>query len=285
MLLAGICISAATVAPSQPPTANPLQFEAASIRPDNSGQQEPPSLPLTPDDSYPTPSTLFHADLTVDSYITFAYRIWETPNIRHDLLAGQPSWVGDQRYRIEARMPPNTTKDQIRQMMQSLLAERFGLKVHFQSRETPVLALTLAKPGVLGPKLRRHQDGPACSQSEAQDPAVFPPICGDTEMKSDGQLAVVAARDVAIDKLASFLGTFGPLNGEFARQVVDQTGLEGHYDYTIGFARKASSDAADTDTGPSLLEAVHDQLGMKLTPTRAVLQQLVIDHIERPSAN
>ena len=104
-------------------------------------------------------------------------------------------------------------------------------------------------------------------------------------MKSDGPLAVVGARNVTLDKLASFLGTYGALNDEFAREVVDETGLQGYYDYTVEFARKSLHDNPDTDTGPSLIEALHDQLGMKLTPRRAVLQRLVIDHVERPSAN
>jgi uncharacterized protein (TIGR03435 family) len=89
-------------------------------------------------------------------------KLWETPNLRHDLLAGQPNWVGEQRFRIHARIAQDATKDQVRLMMQSLLAERFGLNVHFENREVPVLALRMAKSGVLGPKLKRHEDGPAC---------------------------------------------------------------------------------------------------------------------------
>lgn len=104
-------------------------------------------------------------------------------------------------------------------------------------------------------------------------------------MKSDGPLAVVGARNVTLDKLASFLGTYGALNEEFAREVVDKTGLQGHYDYTVEFARKSLRDNPDTDIGSSLIEALQDQLGMKLTPGRAVLQRLVIDHVERTSAN
>lgn len=262
-----------------------LEFEAASVRPDDSEQQEPASFPLTVDDSYPGAATLFHADFTLDTYIAFAYKIWETPSLRQALLAGQPQWVGEQRYRIQARLPENATKDQIRQMMQSLLADRFGLRAHFEKREEPVLALKLAKSGVLGPKLRRHEDGPACSQSPAPGSDVFPLMCGDTQMKSNGPLAVVRARNVTLDRLASFLGTYGSLNGEFGREVIDETGLRGEYDYTIEFARQSTSDNADSGSGPSLLEALHDQLGMKLSPTRAQMMRLVIDHVERPSVD
>jgi uncharacterized protein (TIGR03435 family) len=246
-LFAGVSLSVASVAISQSPSGSRLEFEAASVRENNSDQQEPASLPLSADDSYPSAATLFHADFTLDTYIAFAYKIWETPNLRHDLLAGQPRWVGEQRYRIQARVPKNVTKDQIRLMMQSLLADRFGLRVHFESRDTPVLALTLAKADVLGPKLRRHEDGPACSRAETPTGDVFPLVCGGTEMKSDGPLAVVGARNVTLDKLASFLGTYGALNEEFAREVVDRTGLQGYYDYTVEFARKSLRDNPDTD--------------------------------------
>jgi uncharacterized protein (TIGR03435 family) len=285
-LFAGVSFSVPSAGVSQSsPSGGRLEFEAASVRPDDSDQQEPPSFPLTVDDSYPGASTLFRADFTLDTYIAFAYKVWETPNLRQTLLAGQPGWVGEQRYRIQARLPENVTKDQIRLMMQSLLADRFGLKLHFEKREELVLALRLAMAGVLGPKLRHHQDGPACLQSQAPAGDVFPLVCGDTQMKTNVSLTVVGARNVTVDKVASFLGTYGSLNGEFGRQVIDETGLQGEYDYMIEFARQSSGDNPDTGSLPSLLEALRDQLGLKLTPTRAVMQRLIIDHVERPSAD
>jgi uncharacterized protein (TIGR03435 family) len=262
------------------------EFEAASVRPDDSDQQEPPTFPFAADDSYPIPITLLRADFTLDTYIAFAYKLWETPNLRHDLLAGQPNWVGEQRYRIQARIPENATKDQVRLMMQSLLAERFGLKVHFKSQEVPVLVLSMKKRGVLGPGLKNHIDGPVCPPPEtAVAGDVFPSLCGDTQMKSDGPLALVGARNITLDKLASFLGTYGFLNGEFDHDVIDETGLQGHYDYTLRFARKNSANDPEKDVGPSLVEALRDQLGMKLTSKRATVQRLIIDHVERPSDN
>ena len=104
-------------------------------------------------------------------------------------------------------------------------------------------------------------------------------------MKSDGPLALVGARDITLDKLASFLGTYGYLNGEFGRDVVDETGLEGHFDYTVRFARPVPNGDAEKDLGPSLIEALRDQLGMKLTTERATVQRLIIDHVERPTDN
>lgn len=267
------------------PTGKP-EFEAASVRQDDSDQQETPSFPFSADDSYPLGVTLLRADFTLDTYIAFAYKLWETPKLRNDLLAGQPSWVGEQRYRIQARIPENATKDQVRLMMQSLLAERFGLKVHFENRDMPVLALSLARTGVLGPKLKHHEDGPACTPQETAGAGdVFPALCGDTQLKSDGSLVLVGARNVTLDKLASFLGTYGYLNGEFDREVIDETGLQGHYDYTVRFARESASDDPEKDVGPSLIEALREQLGMKLTSKRAAVQRLIIDHVQRLSEN
>ena len=285
IVLAGGFLVASSLLFAQVTAGGKQEFEAASVRPDDSGQHKPASFPLTDDDSFPGGNTLFHADFTLDTYITFAYKVWETPNLRREMLAGQPGWVGDQYFRIQARMPENATKDQVRSMMQSLLAERFGLKVHFESRDTPVLALTLAKRGVLGPKLRPHEEGRGCSVAPSSDADVFPLTCGTTEMKRTGPLVVVGARNVTMDKLASFLSTFGPLDDQFAREVIDQTGLQGRYDYTVEFARKSLRDSAAVDTGPSLMEALSDQLGMKLTPKRAVVQRLIIDHVERPLSN
>jgi uncharacterized protein (TIGR03435 family) len=197
-------VSALPALASQSASAGKPEFEAASVREDDTDRQEPASFPFTADDSYPVSVTLLRADFTLDTYIAFAYKLWETPNLRHDLLAGQPNWVGEQRYRIKARIPENATKDQVRLMMQSLLAERFGLKVHFASREVPVLALSMAKSGVLGPNLKHHEDGPACSPQDTATNIgdVFPSSCGDTQMKSDGSLALVGARNITLDKLA-----------------------------------------------------------------------------------
>ncbi len=96
-------------------------------------------------------------------------------------------WYDDApgRYAIEARASTTPTKDQIRLMMQSLLADRFQLKVHFENQETEVLALTPVKPGKMGPKLRPHSEGPPCTRfygpqtqgGKPLDASVYPPMC------------------------------------------------------------------------------------------------------------
>ena len=75
------------------------------------------------------------------------------------MLAGAPGWVTTDRYAIEATAPLHVTKDQYREMMKALLAERFGLKIHFEDKEMPVLEMVLIKPGTPGPKLIPHREG------------------------------------------------------------------------------------------------------------------------------
>jgi uncharacterized protein (TIGR03435 family) len=107
----------------------------------------------------------------VSVYISFAYKLSLTPDQRQAMLARLPKWVDTDRIDIEAKAAGNPTKDQMRLMMQSLLAERFHLAVHYETQEMPVYALTRIKPGTWGPKLIRHADGPPCDVPGPQNPA------------------------------------------------------------------------------------------------------------------
>ncbi len=143
---------------------------------------------------------------------------------------------------IEARAAGNPATDQMRLMMQSLLADRFKLRVHFETREGSVFALTLATPGQTGPKLRPHADGPACPDSfefptsnqppNAND--VFPPVCGWTQMSGTANSTLLGARDMNMESIAEeAIHNFGSLAGEIDKPLVDKTGLKGRYDFTL----------------------------------------------------
>src|SRR5438045_115364 len=136
-------------------------FEVASVK-ESQGPFAPPSFPLDAGDAFRPTGGLFHADFPVTVYVQFAYKFRFTPEQMQTVLARLPKWVATDRFSIQARAEGNPTKDQFRLMMQSLLAERFKLVLHFETQEAPVFALTLAKPGKLGPKLRPHADGPPC---------------------------------------------------------------------------------------------------------------------------
>jgi uncharacterized protein (TIGR03435 family) len=144
-----------------------MVFEVASIRPSAPGSFTPPNFPLSNDDAYKNVHGLFSADFPLQVYIEFAYKIRLSPEEREAMLAGLPKWVDTESFTICARAMGEPTKDEMRRMMQALLADRFKLVVHYQTRVVPVLALTLDKPGKTGPNLRRHAEGPACDGTVA----------------------------------------------------------------------------------------------------------------------
>jgi bla regulator protein BlaR1 len=214
------------------------------------------------------------------------------------------SFSQDNLFEIEARAPGNPTKDQMRLMMQSLLADRFKLKVHLETREGPVFALTLVRPGRTGPKLRPHGDGPACPDSfemvpmpqpprNANDP--FPPACGVTQTTRTANATLLGARDMTVEAFAEgAIYGLGSLTGEVDKPVIDQTGLKGRYDFmlelpvgTLSFSlAPPNPDAPPADPkGTPFLNALREQLGLKLVSSKGPIRKLVIDHVEPPSGN
>jgi len=272
-----------------------MAFEVDSVKP-SAGAFAPSNFPLDPSAGYVATNGRLSAQSPLSGYIQFAYKLW---GYEVD-LSHLPKWVYSDRYTIEARAATsNPTKDQMRLMMQSLLADRFQFTAHFEVREIPVLELRLAKAGKPGPKLVSHADGPSCDQPIASfgaDPLGFPFNCH-TVSAYDGKpgtmLVVIGSRDVTMDALAgTFSGDFaGPLG--FDRPVIDKTGLTGSFDFTLEWARErraslasgSPAPAPSDPVGPTVLQALNDQLGLKLIPTKTSLPILVIDRAERPSEN
>jgi uncharacterized protein (TIGR03435 family) len=162
-----------------------------------------------------------------------------------------------------------------------------------------VFVLTLVKPGQTGPKLIRHSEGPPCPESFSIAAAsdIFPRNCEDTGrlQRSDG-VRQVGSRNVTIPLLAQTIYFEGNLAGEVDRPVVDETGLEGTFDFVIQFTPGLSDrmtrpgppnpDAPPPDpSGTPLQNALRDQLGLRLRSSRAPIRTIVIDHIESPSGN
>jgi len=281
-----------------------MAFEVASIRPSAPGSYTKPSLSLDPGDGGPPVGGVFAADFTLPVYIMFAYKLWLTNDQITAMLAREPKWVSADSFTIQARAAGHPTKDQMRLMMQSLLAERFKLEIHFEEQEVPVFVMTLAKPGKRGPRLILHAEGPPCDSTEPEGAGtamgsakagksaeVFPPTCGapGSIMRSSpsGPLSVVGARDATLAIVGSSLGWAGRLE----RPVVDRTGLEGKFDFVMEWtpeSRKALTDDGGVQTDPqgtTFLEALREQLGLKLEATKVRMTVPVIDHVERPSEN
>ena len=305
-------IAKAPAIPAQSPSGVPqwqaaagghMAFEVASVKLKKPGSRwlGRLSFHLDPGDSFTDPRTgesphgRFSAAFPVTFFISFAYKLMLSADQRQAMIAHLPQWVDTDDFEIDAKAAGNPTKDQMRLMMQSLLAERFHLAVHYETQEMPVYALTLIKPGKWGPKLIRHADGPPCDASApepagADDPdaEVFPPICDVQEgiRKRNGR-RVIGSRNSTMALLTWALSfPFGP-----ARPVVDRTGITDRIDYRLEWTPESNGpgpNGAEVQPDPhpvTWIDAVREQLGLKLESTKAPVQTLVIDHIERPSEN
>jgi uncharacterized protein (TIGR03435 family) len=220
-------------------------FEVASIK--LSGPDDRLMYRLQPGGRY------LATGLTLKALLANAY---EVPDF---LVSGGPGWRDSDRYNIEATvgspLPPwPDSNKQLSLMLQSLLADRFKLTVHRERKEEPVYELRVAK------------DGAKLQVAKADEKAGF-------EM-TPGRIHSMA---VPLEYLATSLGY------QLGRLVVDKTGLAGKYSYTVTYT---PDDAPVTDTvGPSIFTAIREQLGIRIESAKAPVEVLVIDHVERPSAN
>ena len=260
------------------------------------------SFPLDDGDAY-VPGGRLSASFPLWFYIRFAYKIAWGDRERAAAVAHLPEWVDRDVFVIEARAEGNPTKDQMRLMMQSLLADRFKLKVHFETKELPVFALTLVKPGTLGPKLLPHEQGLPCPDffipssappSGGSPPEeVFPPNCNGQEARVINGVYQVGGRNSTVPSLANLIYVLGFRAGEVDKPVVDRTGLAGRFDYTIVYTpgENGSSGPPDPNAPPRdpqgtpFLDAVRHQLGLRLESSKGPIRSLVIDHVEKPSPN
>lgn len=286
--------------------ARPLAFDVASIRENRSGfsasgDKPHSNFPIGSDDSYaPTGGEFSATNLPLISYIIFAYKI--TTNNRDALIASVPDWVLNDGYNIEARTDiEDVTKDQMRLMMQSLLADRFKLAVHHEQRDVPVFAAILELPGKLGPQLRKHSPDAPCSQpisapqsgtsagttsSPTTDPAGFPVVCGGFANYMRPIAPYHRRFGGGNVSMATIVGSFSGL-GKLRRPVVDQTGLTGGYDFFLDYlpdpppGKELPADAS----GPDFVGALRVELGIRLVHQRSTIDFVIVDHIERPSAN
>jgi uncharacterized protein (TIGR03435 family) len=295
-----------------------MSFDVASVKPSkipavvsvgaNQAPPRPPTFGLGPDDAKPLGGR-FYARFPLATFIGFAYKF--APFQTADAFANAPKWLRADLFEIEAEAQGNPTKDQMRLMMQSLLAERFKLAVHFETKELPVLALTQVKAGKLGPKLLPHSQGPPCPVDERLDlgvvpdprKEVFPAICaaGISRGMPDGTW-FLGSRNTTMATAVQTFYSYGSGAGEIDRPVVDQTGLNGTFDFVLEYKpnnrngypeplRQApdappSAPAQSGEFGGTpFVEALREQLGLKLVRTKAAVRTLVIDHVERPSEN
>ena len=277
-----------------------MQFDVASVKQDTSDQQTAnANMPLGPMDLFTPTGGLFSAtNLPLSAYINFAYKL--TGAQGQAVMSQLPKWANTDRYDIQARGTANTTKNQFRLMMQAMLADRFKLAIHRETKQLPVLALVLDKPGKLGPHMQLHPDDSTCvynttPNSAGQPPTVaggFPEGCGGLgtwPSNTPGRYRT-GGRNVSMAMIASNLIT--PFSGSGVdRPILDKTGLTGKYDLVMEYTPQfngplpPSSTFQPDESGPTFLQALKDDLGLKLESQTGPVDVIVVDHVEQPSQN
>lgn len=206
-------------------------------------------------------------NISLQSLVANAY------NIRDGLISGIPAWAGSARFDVNAKIVDpdlpalkKLTKEQRAAMLAAILAERFQLKVHTETKILPVYELVVLK------------QGPKFKESKTQDE------------KSGGMSASDSEVTLTAAPLASLIYM---LAGHLHRTVIDKTGLNAKYDLHMKWAADRAAMAgpdggrveASDESGPSIFTALQEQLGLKLESTKGPVTTLVVDHAEPPSAN
>jgi uncharacterized protein (TIGR03435 family) len=226
-------------------TAVAQTFDAASIHPNTSGRKGGSISGYGGS----------HGRVTFDNAslydcITLAYGI---PAGRDYELSG-PDWLDSEAFDIVATFPPGTAEPKVLAMVQRMLADRFGLQVHYETKDLQAYALTVAKDG---PKLKRN-----------------------TSTTDDG--AFIHSEDRVVFRSFAMAGLASRLSGpafHLDRPVVDRTDLKGFYDFTLNWSAK-------DPTGPSLFTAIEEQLGLHLSTEKLPFRILIVDNVNRaPTAN
>jgi uncharacterized protein (TIGR03435 family) len=198
--------------------------------------------------------------------ISLRFVLFEAYGNPNELRINGPGFLDDDWFQIDATLPPGATEPQFHQMMQSLLADRFHLAFHRESKDVPAYNLVVAKGGV---KMK-----PAPPLPAGQEPAR-----NRVQMGSDR--ALLTMQQTTMERLANLLA------GQLGGPVTDATELPGKYDFTLNFSKAGAAPvgAADAEPLPDLFTALA-QLGLKLEPRKGSIEIFVIDHIDRtPTGN
>lgn len=250
-----VAVAGFTIATAVAQTAQ-AAFEVVSVKINRSGE-----IPMR----ITAPPGRFEAtNVTARLLILNSYGL---PDFR---LANLPSWAADERFDVAGRSAGSVGRDEISAMVRSLLADRFQLRAHRETRELPTYALVAASPA--------RRPGPALRTSSID--------CSAPEDRSKCNTRItprsLTATGMTMTRLAA------TLTGIVGRVITDETGLPGAYDLELTFAPEgplppgAPPAAADSDA-PSLFTALREQLGLRLDGRRGPVEVLVVDRIERPT--
>jgi uncharacterized protein (TIGR03435 family) len=253
--------------PNYTPT---LTFDVATIRP-----APPPDANFHVSVSSPPHSSRFEAtNLPIKALLQIAYG-WDAP------VVGAPDWVANTFYTIQARsdeaadarlarLTNNEVRLEKRNAIRVLLAERFGLKMHLETRNTSIYNLVVDKGGI---KMQLVPPPPPPADGETPPP----PPPADVQAHGSQHGLEFDGSNASIRAIA------GALSSMVEAPVVDKTGLTGTYNYTLQFGRDWSE--RDPESWPSIFTAVQEQLGLKLEAVHESVPNLVVDHITKPTEN
>jgi uncharacterized protein (TIGR03435 family) len=215
-------------------------------------------------------------------YIAQAY------GLANQRIQGLPDWcrMGDEEYEIHAKVADadisewsKSSQTQIQGALQALLADRFQLKAHFETRDAPAYALVVAKGG---PKFKAAVPGDAYPGG-IHDPSGKPSIGLDYKWEPGWDHGLYVAQGATIAALVQNLNNL--VSGVLGRLMVDKTGLAGQYDYSMPIYFAWEGNPPADNPAPPIFTVIQESLGLKLEPTTAPVEFLVIDHIERPTEN
>jgi uncharacterized protein (TIGR03435 family) len=186
--------------------------------------------------------------------------VLEAFGIKQYQLSGGPAWLNSDTFDIDAKAEGDPSRSQMMVMLQHLLAERCGLQVHRETHEGNVYILTVVKGG---PKLK---------PSTATDSYVR--LYRNTPRELPGVNYTIGAQKVTMAQFAD-----GLVDMHLQRPVFDRTGISGEYDLKLNYA------IADDPEAPSIFTAIQEQLGLKLETAKGPIETLIIDRVEKPTAN
>jgi uncharacterized protein (TIGR03435 family) len=252
-----------------------LEFEVASIKPAPPQPMNQMRVMMGGD-----PGRINLSNVSLMDMIRQAYQV-------KDYQISGPAWMNTTRFDVVAKIPPNSTREQVPQMMQSLLADRFKLTLHRDRKELPVYALVVGKNG---PKLKEAEDsgGPV---PQGPGGGLFP----------GGRGIVQMGRGRLTAKRSTLAGFAEILSRQMDRPVVDETQIKGLYDFTLewtpderqrsqfmpgGGPPPEAAPPPSSSSGPDVFAAVQEQLGLKMEAKKSPVETLVIDHVEKaPTEN
>jgi uncharacterized protein (TIGR03435 family) len=271
----------------QPPAPARPHFEVASLKPNDGCENTPPGFgKLSPSPGRLEMPCITLAGLLQSAFGTFGDGVSINTQPLH--MEGGPSWMRSEYYSLLAKADgPVRTEMLAGPMLQAFLEERFRLKTHLEMRDMPVYAMTVGKGGL---KVRPLAEG-ACIPIDLTHPP-DPPKPGDPRPNLCGAMFITPPNgkgETTIELRGATMTQFAQrLSGRVDRAVVDKTGIPGMFDFHLEFMPDAADPgnaASPPDPGPDLFAALQEQIGLKLSPDKSPVSFLIIDQVEKPTAN